>query len=144
MQPDRVVLSLSVDRLVELPDEAEEIPPFEIGVPVSLANRGQELRLVFKPDDRDAPIRRDARLVNLIAKAFAAREKFDEEGGAEHVPATKIAHLTRLARLSFLAPDIISEILGGRQPPTLTSRELLRTACLPLCWSEQRTLLRFL
>ena len=138
MQPGRVVLSLSVDRLVELSDEVEEIPAFEIEVPVSLASRGRELRLVFKPDDRDAPIRRDAKLVNLIAKAFSARLRLEQNGGLDDLSSTGVAHLTRLARLSFLAPDIIGSILEGRQPPTLSSRELLRVSHLPMDWARQQ------
>lgn len=140
---DRVVLLLCIERLVELPGEVEQIPPFEIEVPVVLASRGRELRLVFQPDDRDAPIRRDAKLVNLIAKAFAARRRFEEKTWLENVPATCVAHFTRLARLSFLAPDIIGSILEGRQPPTISSRELLRASSLPLDWQGQRRVLRF-
>lgn len=143
MQPKRVVLSLSMGRLVEIPGEVEEVPPIEIVVPVSLASRGQELRLVFKPDDRDAPVRRDAKLVNLIAKAFAARLRLEHKGLPDDLSSTGIAHLTRLARLSFLAPDIISSILEGRQPPTLSSRELLRVSHLPMDWLEQQRALRF-
>jgi hypothetical protein len=48
-----------------------------------------------------------------------------------------------LARFSFLAPDIVSAILEGRQPPTLQTRRLLRIAALPACWSEQRRMLGF-
>jgi DNA invertase Pin-like site-specific DNA recombinase len=143
VQADRVVLLLCIDRLVELSGEAEQIPPFEIEVPVVLASRGRELRLVFQPDDRDAPIRRDDKLVNLIAKAFAAKSRLEEIRGLDELSSTGVAHLTRLARLSFLAPDIIASILDGRQPPTLSSRELLRASHLPVCWHGQRRKLRF-
>jgi site-specific DNA recombinase len=47
-------------------------------------------------------------------------------------------------RLSYLAPDIIIDILAGRQPPELTPKRLLRTSPdLPLDWSAQRAFLRF-
>jgi site-specific DNA recombinase len=52
-------------------------------------------------------------------------------------------HLNRLARLAWLAPDIISDILDGRQPPHLTGRYLLRCGDVPLDWSSQRAFLGF-
>ncbi|MET0371879.1 MAG: recombinase family protein, partial [Sphingobium sp.] len=56
---------------------------------------------------------------------------------------TKRSHLTRLARLKLLAPDIVSAILEGRQPVELTSRTLLRPSTMPIDWQEQRVLLGF-
>jgi site-specific DNA recombinase len=41
-------------------------------------------------------------------------------------------HQTRLARLSYLAPDIVGAIIDGRQPPELNGRRLLRFADLPV------------
>jgi len=52
-------------------------------------------------------------------------------------------HLNRLARLGYLAPDIITAIVEGRQPPSLSGRTLLRFANLPVEWVEQRKLLGF-
>ncbi len=52
-------------------------------------------------------------------------------------------HLTRLARLGFLAPYIVSAIVEGRQPPALSGRRLLRFASLPIDWADQRRLLGF-
>jgi site-specific DNA recombinase len=48
------------------------------------------------------------------------------------------AAIGRVLRLRFLAPDIVTAILDGRQPVELTSRTLLRIADLPLDWSGQR------
>jgi hypothetical protein len=45
--------------------------------------------------------------------------------------------------LSWLAPDILTAIAGGRQPPTLTGRRLLRAANVPLDWQEQRRFFGF-
>lgn len=47
-----------------------------------------------------------------------------------------------MAQLAFLAPDIQSAILEGRQPAGLTLESLLKTS-LPAAWSEQRVLLGF-
>ena len=52
--------------------------------------------------------------------------------------------LTALMRLSYLAPDIIADILAGRQPPDLSVKLLLRISQdLPLDWPGQRTFLGF-
>jgi hypothetical protein len=52
-------------------------------------------------------------------------------------------YLERLARLGFLAPDIVSAILKGEQPKSLTARKLLRVPNLPISWKEQRRVLGF-
>jgi len=49
----------------------------------------------------------------------------------------------RIARLAFLAPDIVAAILDGRQPPSLTSRRLFKYASIPLDWKSQRKALGF-
>ncbi len=49
----------------------------------------------------------------------------------------------RIARLAFLAPDIITAILEGRQPPSLTPRRLMKHAAIPLDWKDQRKALGF-
>jgi hypothetical protein len=53
------------------------------------------------------------------------------------------SYLTRLARLAFLAPDIVCAILEGRQPAQLTAARMIRITQLPLDWSEQRKALGF-
>jgi hypothetical protein len=52
-------------------------------------------------------------------------------------------YVSRLVRLAFLAPDIVTAILNGRHPPQLTANRLMGdTRHLPLDWSAQRELLR--
>jgi site-specific DNA recombinase len=49
-----------------------------------------------------------------------------------------------LLRLPWLAPDITTAIVNGRQPTQLNAMKLMRlTAGLPIDWVEQRTLLGF-
>jgi hypothetical protein len=50
--------------------------------------------------------------------------------------------LGKLAALSCLAPDIVTAIVEGRQPPLLTARTL-QDIDLPLAWVDQRALLGF-
>jgi site-specific DNA recombinase len=46
------------------------------------------------------------------------------------------AHVRRLLRFAYLAPDIVEAIVEGRQPRPVIVRLLL--ARIPLAWSEQR------
>ena len=51
------------------------------------------------------------------------------------------SYVTRLLRLAFLAPDIVTAILNGRHPPQLTANRLMDDTRLPLDWTAQRELL---
>lgn len=88
---------------------------------------------------------RDEALLALIARAFEARCKLLEmdECVLRSLPATRIRHLERIARLSFLEPLIIRSIQRGTQPPHITARYLSRMGNLPISWKEQRQVLGF-
>ena len=51
---------------------------------------------------------------------------------AERVNAS---YLSRILRLTLIAPDIIEAVLAGRQPSTLQLDDLLKT--LPAAWAQQ-------
>jgi hypothetical protein len=68
------------------------------------------------------------------------------EGGeyassAELAKAEKVndSYLSRILRLTLIAPDIIEAILTGRQPSTLQLDDLLKP--LPATWAQQRSAL---
>jgi hypothetical protein len=58
---------------------------------------------------------------------------------AELAKAEKVndSYLSRILRLTLLAPDVIEAILTGRQPSTLQLDELLKP--LPVAWDQQRS-----
>jgi site-specific DNA recombinase len=59
----------------------------------------------------------------------------------EHVTA---AFIYTLLRLPWLAPDITTAIVNGRQPQHLNAKTLTRKASrLPTAWAEQRRLFGF-
>ena len=86
----------------------------------------------------------DGTLIKLFVKAFALRDKLlagdhisiDELSAREKMAGS---YATRLLRLTFLAPDIVREILDGRHPPTLTANRLMADTRLPLAWTEHRS-----
>ena len=51
------------------------------------------------------------------------------------------SYVTRLLRLTWLAPDIVAAIVDGRQPIGLTANRLMANIRLPLEWQDQRELL---
>jgi site-specific DNA recombinase len=52
------------------------------------------------------------------------------------------AYVMRALRLNYLAPDIISAIIDGRQPSDLTRTKLLNSS-IPMDWAQQRVLFGF-
>ncbi len=111
--------------------------------PTARVRRGHEIRLVIPSVEATRPVDRDERLVELIADADAARvlllaspdRSIDQIASAHGRCRTQLA---RLIKLSYLAPDIVTMILDGRQPARLTRRALMAID-LPVGWTEQRS-----
>jgi len=83
-----------------------------------------------------------------MVRAHAIRDRLFQNGNltVEEVAREEDlvpSYVTRLLRLTFLAPDIVSSIGAGRQPPELTANKLMADTRLPPDWSEQRTRLGF-
>lgn len=112
--------------------------PIAIDIAVQMKRRGHELKLIYAaPEAR--PAMRDDRLVQLLGQGRIAYQQLLSGSMA----GSARAHAVRLARLQFLAPDIVTAILEGRQPIELNTRTLLRTSELPIEWKEQRKVLGF-
>ena len=82
-------------------------------------------------------------LIKLLAHANAAREAIATGTADPIVSNYSKRHLWQLLRLNWLAPDIVTAIVEGRQPASLTGRRLLRAADVPLSWEEQRRYFSF-
>jgi len=105
---------------------------------------GHEPRLRLQPFEQDR-VAKDNRLVELLGRAFAARDELLEMGEAKvrSTKSTRLRHLQRLARLSYLDPTIIRSILKGTQPRSLSARSLWRMGDLPIRFTDQREVLGF-
>ncbi len=123
---------------------AHLLQPVLLDVPAKLVDRGSELRLAIGPDGTNVHAAVDPALLKLVALGIAARQHLVTGKPDRLVDTYSKQHLNRLARLGYLAPDIITAIVEGRQPPSLSGRTLLRFANLPIDWTEQRRLLGFL
>lgn len=51
--------------------------------------------------------------------------------------------MTRLIRLAFLDPAIITRIVEGKTPAGIDTKRLTQTDAIPIGWSEQRQKLGF-
>lgn len=116
-------------------------PEQQMLLPASFARRGNEMKLVLGVDGPST--QPDPVLIKLLAHANAAREALASGATDPIVSNYSKRHLWQLLRLNWLAPDIVSAIVEGRQPPSLTGRRLLRAADVPLSWEEQRRYFRF-
>ena len=110
-----------------------------IHAPFRLVKRGGRKEMQLPPD---APQSRkiDNTLVKALARAF--RWKRMLESGefatiAELAEREGIApsYMTRVLRLTLLAPDIVEAILEGAQGPEVTLARVLEP--FPLAWAEQ-------
>ena len=80
----------------------------------------------------------DPTLIRALRSAHAAI-LFDRSGAPTLEAAPDTPYRRRLIRLAFLAPDLQSAILSGRQPAGLTLAALLDGE-MPTAWSDQRRL----
>ena len=103
-----------------------------IAIPTSQSNYGHEPRLRLEPAGSGL-FSRDERLVEMISRAFSAREQLHrlDQHQLANLPVTKLRHLQRTARVSYLDPTIIRAILGGTQPSRLSARSVWRMSDLP-------------
>ena len=72
-----------------------------------------------------------------------AERAYSRTTASHGTTAARIIPATRLFRLAFLAPDIVTAILDGRHPSTVNAAKLLKDTRLPLDWDEQRAALGF-
>ncbi|MDO8607743.1 MAG: hypothetical protein Q7R40_14485 [Phaeospirillum sp.] len=120
------------------------IDTFTIRVPLTL-RRHSGRKLVIVPEGQGVPVRAKPTPDDTLLKALARAHRWKRmlESGQvaslnELSEAEKISpsYLTRIYRLTLLAPDIVETILDGRQPRTLQLADLMDD--MPVEWDRQR------
>jgi site-specific DNA recombinase len=109
-----------------------------------MGHRGNDVKLVLT---EGVTTEADESLVSLLREAMAARNELLAESGrgiCQLASATGRCskRMTRLVRLSRLAPEIVDALLAGYQSQSLTARTLL-SAELPMDWAGQKAALGF-
>ena len=115
-----------------------------VRVPMSFRKRGGR-KLVITPDGQQQEARPRARIDNTIIKALARAFRWRQmlETG-DIATVTEIAanekinasYVSRVLRLTLLAPEIVEAILDGRQGPEMTLPVLMGP--FPVEWERQR------
>ena len=111
-----------------------------VRIPFRLVKRGGRKEMQM-PDGASSQRKMDNTLVKALARAF--RWKRMLESGefttiAELADREGIApsYMTRVMRLTLLAPETVEVILDGRQEPKVTLARLM--SYFPVDWEEQR------
>lgn len=149
LSPDRIEVTIGVKQLADAlgsPVNAgnEAGPTIVLEIAVELRRAGQGKRFVIGEPYQNVG---SAGLIQFLKEAFAARQKLlahtDETLNEITARSTKSkGRLTALMRVSYLAPDIVADILAGCHPPELSVKRLVRTSQdLPLDWGRQRAFL---
>jgi site-specific DNA recombinase len=137
IQPDALAAWILGTPAVERDDGQEATI---ITAPIRVQQRGQEMRLVLGAEDglpngNTGLVRLLARAHNIRRSLFDDRMTIGEIAQAEDlIP----SYVTRLVRMTFLAPDITASILSGRHDPDLTVSRLMADTRFPLDWNDQR------
>jgi hypothetical protein len=116
-----------------------------VTVPFAIRKRGGR-KLVITPDGGVAPAPRarvDSALLKALARGFRWRKlletgdfaTIEEIADAENI---NPSYVSRVQRMTLLAPEIVEAILAGRQPEGLTMAKAMQP--FPSNWSEQSPL----
>jgi hypothetical protein len=113
-----------------------------VSIPVSFLHRSGRKQILSPPGAAPwspAP-RVDGALVKAVVRAHRWRamlESGEYGSSAELAKTEKVndSYLSRILRLTLIAPDIIEAILSGRQPGTLQLDDLLKPP--PAAWERQ-------
>ena len=155
---DSVKIDVSRDRLAALlGSEHEEVAHNEpidpsghiltLTAPVQLTRVGREMKLLV--DDSNDHRSPDMSLLRVLTRAHDVQRRLAEDTALTVHDIARDERVTPdylyiVLRLRWLAPDITSAIINGRQPAQLNAKRLMRlTAQLPADWSAQRALLGF-
>jgi hypothetical protein len=117
-----------------------------VHIPLTVRRRGGR-KVVIAPDGTEAPAvgeaaRIDSTLVKALARAFRWRLML-ESGMVSTVgeiavrEAINKSYVSRVLRLTLLAPDIVEVILDGRQAPGVTLVGLMEPFPVEWDWDQQ-------
>jgi hypothetical protein len=118
------------------------ITTMTVRLPLTLRRQGSRKTIVTPAGTLPMPARVDITLVKALARAFRWRRMLETGRYAtidELARAEKInpSYVSRVLRLTLLAPDIVEAILDGRQPEGMTLPDLKKI--VPVEWQSQRS-----
>ena len=141
---DRLVVSLNLAAITE-PEAAHTPIPATFEIPFQRRQNGCAKPIIIAADN--AP-QQDRDLITLVADArrWASELLEGRASSIQHITereGLRSGSVSRILPLAWLAPDISTALLEGRQPPHLTAKTLRALPELPLDWAEQQRILGF-
>jgi site-specific DNA recombinase len=133
--------ALTIDfKLDAIDAQLAEDNGLKVRAPLSptLVRIGKQTRMLLEAEGHDTPA--DPNLVRLLARTFSMRKAILESASLDQAAAELgygRDYAIALARISYLAPDIVKAILRGVQPKTMSATPLVRAPRLPYRWDEQ-------
>ncbi len=120
--------------------------PIILDIPIALKRAGTGMKLVVPGARNNAKCAPG--LIRLLLRAFAIQDRLEQDPDLTlqriaEAEGVSPSYVTRLLRLACLAPDIVTAIVDGQQPPGLTANTLMKNTRLPLSWEAQRKRLGF-
>jgi hypothetical protein len=114
-----------------------------VRVPLAIRKRGGR-KLVITPDGHSWSRPRalvDSTLLKALARAHRWKSLLETGDPASVTELAQsetinLSYLSRILRLTLLAPDIVEAVLDGRQSPTLQLENMLKP--FPVEWQAQR------
>lgn len=108
-------------------------------VPFRFVKRGGRKEMLM-PDSAAQPRQTDNTLIKALARAFRWKRMLDS---GEYAAIAELAehegiassYMTRVLRLTLLAPHIVEEVLHGKQAPKMELRRVIE--CVTAKWAEQ-------
>src|SRR5262249_20712856 len=143
---DGVELTLKIKELnstIDGDDLSQNLKTFRLALPPPRPRARKEI--VVPGNCGTQPRRIDQALILALARARSwmrslRQGEFVDAAEIAHRFGLSDAHVRRLLRFAYLAPDIVEAIIEGRQPRTLTVKRLL--CGIPLAWADQRAVFR--
>jgi hypothetical protein len=114
-----------------------------VRIPMRFQRRGGRKRIVAPDGSELTPTSKphpDGTLVKALARAWRWQRMLDEGRCASvrelsEVERVSLSYMSRMLRLTMLAPDIVEQILDGGPAPQLA--ELMQP--FPVAWERQRS-----
>jgi site-specific DNA recombinase len=107
----------------------------------ALQRCGLEMRIVIPPSRESTVSRPNAVLLKAIARAYEWKNqlmvgKVRDQRSIARQTGLDEAYVGKILRCAYFAPDIVEAVLEGRQPASLTLKQLQKP--FPMNWSQQR------
>jgi DNA invertase Pin-like site-specific DNA recombinase len=140
--PGKVMLKLdpkAVAVALDIAVDAMNSNALQLEAPFQLRKRGVETKIILAETivGKDEALIRNIALAHHWLERIKAGETFGDIARTDDISKRRVQHMIDLA---FLAPDLVRDVLAGKQPLGFTS-DWCKVRVLPSEWQDQRALL---